>query len=249
MKADRNRQNLLYFVLVLMPEACRNARLAESRTELRVIYGIRPEKENGCAIRAEPLQKSRHYVIHHVSVFVSMRIRMLEECPFDLFFCFPIEKQCPYSHPYRGNNKKVANIATFLFWCGRWDLNPYARAHAPQTCLSANSSTAAHLYSIRAQGKFVNIFFKICTFLFRASSHRAIHESFHRPVGQRFPLPARFLPCNARNSRRSHPCCDTVQTARGLPYACAERAASDDPAAQALHTLLRSAASSSARGR
>ncbi len=30
------------------------------------------------------------------------------------------------------------------FWCGRWDLNPYARAHAPQTCLSANSSTAAH---------------------------------------------------------------------------------------------------------
>ena len=30
------------------------------------------------------------------------------------------------------------------FWCGRWDLNPYACAHAPQTCLSANSSTAAH---------------------------------------------------------------------------------------------------------
>ena len=50
MKADRNRQNLLHFVLVLMTEACRNARLAESRMELRVIYGIRPEKENGCAI-------------------------------------------------------------------------------------------------------------------------------------------------------------------------------------------------------
>ena len=28
-------------------------------------------------------------------------------------------------------------------WCGRWDLNPHARAHAPQTCLSADSSTAA----------------------------------------------------------------------------------------------------------
>ena len=59
MKADRNRQNLLYFVLVLMPEACRNARLAESRMELRVIYGIRPGKENGCAIRAEPFFRKR----------------------------------------------------------------------------------------------------------------------------------------------------------------------------------------------
>ena len=95
MKADRNRQNLLYFVLVLMPEACRNARLVESRTELHVVYGIRPEKENGCAIRAEPLQKSRHYVIHHVSVFVSMRIRMLEECPFQLVFLFSNRKTMP----------------------------------------------------------------------------------------------------------------------------------------------------------
>lgn len=86
MKADRNRQNLLHFVLVLMTEACRNARLAESRMELRVIYGIRPEKENGCAIRAEPLQKSRHYVIHHVSVFVSMRIRMFGGMSFSTCF-------------------------------------------------------------------------------------------------------------------------------------------------------------------
>jgi len=30
-----------------------------------------------------------------------------------------------------------------LSWCGRWDLNPYALAHAPQTCLSASSSTTA----------------------------------------------------------------------------------------------------------
>ena len=47
MKADRNRQNLLHLVFVFMPEACRNARLAESRMELRVIYVIRPGKENG----------------------------------------------------------------------------------------------------------------------------------------------------------------------------------------------------------
>ena len=44
----------------------------------------------------------------------------------------PIKKQIP---PARGG---------ICFWCGRWDLNPYACAHAPQTCLSANSSTAAH---------------------------------------------------------------------------------------------------------
>ena len=43
-------------------------------------------------------------------------------------------------------------------WCGRWDLNPYARAHAPQTCLSAYSSTAAHENSIAAGGRVVNSF-------------------------------------------------------------------------------------------
>ena len=43
-------------------------------------------------------------------------------------------------------------------WCGRWDLNPYARAHAPQTCLSANSSTAAHHVSIAVGMVVVNPF-------------------------------------------------------------------------------------------
>jgi len=46
----------------------------------------------------------------------------------------------------------------FPFWCGRWDLNPYARAHAPQTCLSANSSTAAHHVIIAADRFIVNSF-------------------------------------------------------------------------------------------
>ena len=30
-------------------------------------------------------------------------------------------------------------------WCARWDLNPHAEAHAPQTCLSAYSSTRAYV--------------------------------------------------------------------------------------------------------
>ena len=45
------------------------------------------------------------------------------------------------------NNQKYRTTrrgVVLYFWCGRWDLNPYACAHAPQTCLSANSSTAAH---------------------------------------------------------------------------------------------------------
>ena len=44
-------------------------------------------------------------------------------------------------------------------WCGRWDLNPYACAHAPQTCLSANSSTAAHHVIIAVGASNVNSFF------------------------------------------------------------------------------------------
>ena len=38
-------------------------------------------------------------------------------------------RDCPRGHPR---------------WCGGWDLNPHANAHAPQTCLSADSSTAAN---------------------------------------------------------------------------------------------------------
>ncbi len=30
-------------------------------------------------------------------------------------------------------------------WCGRWDLNPYGCPHAPQTCASASSATAANI--------------------------------------------------------------------------------------------------------
>ena len=39
------------------------------------------------------------------------------------------------------NGKKVRFT---IAWCGGWDLNPHANAHAPQTCLSADSSTAAN---------------------------------------------------------------------------------------------------------
>ena len=30
-------------------------------------------------------------------------------------------------------------------WCEWWDLNPYVKTHAPQTCLSANSSTLTYI--------------------------------------------------------------------------------------------------------
>ena len=37
----------------------------------------------------------------------------------------------------------------FLQWCGQRDSNPYdLRTQAPQACLSTNSSTAAHEYSV-----------------------------------------------------------------------------------------------------
>lgn len=35
-------------------------------------------------------------------------------------------------------------VQAIFSWCGGWDLNPHANAHAPQTCLSADSSTAAN---------------------------------------------------------------------------------------------------------
>ena len=38
-------------------------------------------------------------------------------------------------------------MVSVIFWCERRDLNPYAEAHAPQTCLSANSSTLASCFS------------------------------------------------------------------------------------------------------
>ena len=54
--------------------------------------------------------------------------------------------------------QKTTHLGGSCFWCGRWDLNPYACAHAPQTCLSANSSTAAHHVIIAAARFIVNSF-------------------------------------------------------------------------------------------
>ena len=49
-----------------------------------------------------------------------------------------------------------------MLWCERWDLNPHiTKIHAPQTCLSANSSTAAHHVSIAAGRVVVNPFSSI----------------------------------------------------------------------------------------
>ena len=55
-----------------------------------------------------------------------------------LFPSIPFHRSCFFEIKKKHHPKMV-----LLFWCGRWDLNPHARAHAPQTCLSANSSTAA----------------------------------------------------------------------------------------------------------
>ncbi len=58
----------------------------------------------------------------------------------------------------RWQQKTTALLGGCFCWCGRWDLNPYARAHAPQTCLSANSSTAAHHVIIANGLSIVNSF-------------------------------------------------------------------------------------------
>ena len=61
------------------------------------------------------------------------------------WLCIRLPRSRTRSSPDLTKNQRKepsARDGSFL-WCGRWDLNPYACAHAPQTCLSANSSTAA----------------------------------------------------------------------------------------------------------
>ena len=75
-------------------------------------------------------------------------------------FSPPLYAAVAASSPPEFHDQKTNNhpFGWFLFWCGRWDLNPYARAHAPQTCLSANSSTAAHHVIIAVGMVVVNCF-------------------------------------------------------------------------------------------
>ena len=54
-------------------------------------------------------------------------------------FSVETQRQTEMTHNKRG----PGNRSSFV-WCGGWDLNPHANAHAPQTCLSAYSSTAAN---------------------------------------------------------------------------------------------------------
>ena len=93
-----------------------------------------------------------------------------------------------FSHG-RGAKKKDPNciIIRVLLWCGRWDLNPYACAHAPQTCLSANSSTTAHHVIISKETESVNTFSEnIFAFCKREKPHertRLFRLHIIRPYG------------------------------------------------------------------
>ncbi len=62
----------------------------------------------------------------------------------------PTRLQVPFSAIH---TTKPPRWVVLVVWCGRWDLNPYACAHAPQTCLSANSSTTANknYYTVRIE--------------------------------------------------------------------------------------------------
>jgi hypothetical protein len=46
--------------------------------------------------------------------------------------------------PYTGIQGTVKSIRdTEFLWCAKGDLNPHAEAHAPQTCVSTNSTIRA----------------------------------------------------------------------------------------------------------
>lgn len=70
--------------------------------------------------------------------------------------CFAGARSSPF---HWENQKKHPPDGGCFFWCGRWDLNPYAIAYAPQTYLSANSSTTANREIIRNLNSIVNCYF------------------------------------------------------------------------------------------
>ncbi len=51
----------------------------------------------------------------------------------------------PMTAPTPYTQQKNTPFGVFFCWCGRWDLNPYGLPHAPQTCASACSATAASI--------------------------------------------------------------------------------------------------------
>ena len=133
---------------------CRNYRMNRGRnglirhaadgTSLRLWTSGCPACSPNCAVR--PAAKPLRCKTPHCGV-----LRSLSQVP-----SFRYQKQIP---PARGGS---------CFWCGRWDLNPYACAHAPQTCLSANSSTAAQSVLYDAVFELSTIIFVILRQICRA---------------------------------------------------------------------------------
>ena len=109
-----------------------------------------------CRIGLHGLQERRGSMVHPKSPPESARFSSVAST-----FRFPLKRQSRLQVPseIKANKKWPPCWVAIFTWCGRWDLNPYACAHAPQTCLSANSSTAAHHVSIAVWRVVVNPFY------------------------------------------------------------------------------------------